>query len=790
MEMRGSRSDADAYEASLPGTIYWTLSLYVSQDKVASALKLRPGRHLDSSVFRRAQVRHLPSLALRNAIEPLMNDIADREMRGEVQEYLFAGTSEDRRDLDDAAALIREHEELVFRLPPSTTWTTEGIRFEARPAGLDDLREVRLRRFWLSHNDGALSYHLSFTHHYGAYRDTEGQQRSGYDPSTYYFLSLLQKLAAPKEYALDTELLRQTIDADQPYVDVLSGVRLGIDPLDNIRIGPASVSGDGANEKFWPFVNARFESDARGLFARLAREMPSEHTPDAGFEKRLLDLVPFVEVPGLAVPRSRFMFMLHDPRFFDRLMPMDPATHEQAPRKQMVQDKCFADYQARIAATKALSATVPGRDVSLDGAFWDWAVARPEYAVLLAHGAFAVANSAFDVERAEGAGNPRWTVLAPEDVGGLVAAMRGGTCYQLRDDTGRLLAVPLRRHLPQFTMGREDCLDYLFLAGFNQNIIDFMNQDTSEVLDSIDPIYPDSDEQSDERFFVRYANHRAMITYVPRSRSLEIGNDYIGTCPYAFLIHVLALHNEFLARSHEEKSLARIDRIEALITGCEPRHSKALDTLNFREPLEPGSPHDQAEFAINQAKLAEFNEYERFRYANPFRYDTERVVFAKLEELRGTRRKTEALALAIHSLEDHTSDLQRRQQQTADREEAKRDARLNILLGGTGVFGAGQMIYWIGEKAAGEKSVDPVTHLEKVEKARGILAFWFPISARSGEAILSAVEMAMALALVAFVPLLLWIIFDMTREVVRQRRVARSRALLDLPPGNDGRGGH
>ena len=33
-----------------------------------------------------------------------------------------------------------------------------------------------------------------------------------------------------------------------------------------------------------------------------------------------------------------------------------------------------------------------------------------------------------------------------------------------------------------------------------------------------------------------------MITYVPKSRSLETGNDYIGACPYAFLIHALALH--------------------------------------------------------------------------------------------------------------------------------------------------------------------------------------------------------------------------------------------------------
>ena len=68
---------------------------------------------------------------------------------------------------------------------------------------------------------------------------------------------------------------------------------------------------------------------------------------------------------------------------------------------------------------------------------------------------------------------------------------------------------------------------------------------------------------------------------------------------------------------------------------------------------------NQAAVTFNQAKLAEFAQYERFRHANPFRYDTERDVFKKLEELRGVSRKNKALSLAIQSLEDHASDLAR-----------------------------------------------------------------------------------------------------------------------------------
>ena len=75
--------------------------------------------------------------------------------------------------------------------------------------------------------------------------------------------------------------------------------------------------------------------------------------------------------------------------------------------------------------------------------------------------------------------------------------MRAGECFQRYafDDRApsrplaeRALPAPVKHHIPAFEAHRADCLDYLFLAGFNQNIIDFMNQDTSEILDSIDPI--------------------------------------------------------------------------------------------------------------------------------------------------------------------------------------------------------------------------------------------------------------------------------------------------------------
>ncbi len=761
MAIRGRETKPGTYDAAVPGTIYWTLSLYIEPDRVAEALGRKAGDPVPSSVFRRAQMRHLPSLALRNAVDPLFNDIADRESQGEVQEYLLATTDAAPTDLEKAAALIRRSEPLTFKVEKSTTWMTEGVTFEAHPPALDDPRRVGLRTFWVSHNNGALSYHLSFNHHYAEYEDDQGATRPGYDPSTYYFLSLLQKLAAPKEYALKPELLSQLVKTDS-HVDVFSETRLGIDPLDTLKVATAN----GAEDRFWPFVRDRLKRDARALFPRLAMEI-GVAAPTAGFDDTLIDLVPFIEVPGLKVPKSRFMFVVHDERLFDRLMPLDADGLASVPRKTMVRDDCYAPYQQRISDLTAPDTQgLPPRRVHLgaptedrekkeidprdriDPNFWSWATTRAEYEGLLAARGFARAP-------AEGAqkvrGAPPYTLLKPNDLAGLTTAMREGNCLQLLDADRQRLKPPIRHHIPAFDLKRPDCLDYLFLAGFNQNIIDFMNQDTSEILDSIDPIYPDSDEQSDERFFVRYANHRAMITYVPRSRSLEIGNDYIGTCPYAFLIHLLALHNEFLARTHEERSMARIERITAMTADRTPLDSPAMRALNRREPLDLDAGDDQAELLINRAKLAEFDDYERFRYSNPFRYDTERDVFAKLQDLRGTNRKQAALTTAIASLEDHASDLRRRHQQIADQESARRDLRINLLLGGMGVFGAGQMIYWIGEKAAGEdtapKSILFVTEANK----------------QLGTAIMGGVEIMMAIALALFVPLLIWILIDAVR---------------------------
>jgi hypothetical protein len=164
---------------------------------------------------------------------------------------------------------------------------------------------------------------------------------------------------------------------------------------------------------------------------------------------------------------------------------------------------------------------------------------------------------------------------------------------------------------------------------------------------------------------VRFANQRAMLTYVRASRSLESGNDYIGTCPYAFLIHVVSLHNEFLTRDYERAAFSLVERVAA---------------LNRRGKLR------KAADAFYDFRMRDFADYHRDLYMNVFRYDTERDVFESMEKLRGTDRKGTYLGQLIDNLESQTRDREARI--SKDDESA-----MNLMLGALGMFGFFQLVF-------------------------------------------------------------------------------------------------
>ncbi|WP_343520183.1 hypothetical protein [Sphingomonas sp.] len=561
-------------EISKDRTLHWTLSFYIPADRLLTGAEdaaIPLGERIAAAPVSK------PTRILRDAIEPLFNDIADRSRLGKVEDRLFAGCKAER---------------LVFIMPATVRWTTEGRTFVfAVPPGHRE-RKVGLRSFWYAHSNGALSWHLSFAAHYGPDLDRDLAAKT---PSTYYFLSLLQKLAWPKEFRMD--------DADGGTIHRLVG--MGVRRRTEADARP-----------FWDFVRERFAQDWQCIAGvhPLARD-------GAGFDD-LVRSPPSMEVPGLKCPESRSMFFIRDHHMLSLIQPKDSSGAIES-RRRRVTDEQFDGYPELVSRQRRRGA----RRIELGATYWD-------------------------------------EVLGQTDPAGCPTDAR-------------------------------DRLAYLFLAGFNQNIIDFTNQEASEVLDSLDPIYPNSESQEQEGFFVRYANPRAMITYVSRSRTLEVGNDHVGTCPYALLIHALSMHNEALTRAQEESTFAAIDAITREVA------------CGRAAPSGRHAHFEQAERLINETRIAAFHVYERHRYANPFRYDTERDVFDELERLRGTSRLKLAYEAALGSLEEQIRDLDRMRQAAEDAHVQKQDRKVAALLGTLGIFGVIQVAFQVDQFARAPQPSEP-----------------------------------------------------------------------------------
>lgn len=90
--------------------------------------------------------------------------------------------------------------------------------------------------------------------------------------------------------------------------------------------------------------------------------------------------------------------------------------------------------------------------------------------------------------------------------------------------------------------------------------------------------------------------------------------------------------------------------------------------------------------------MAAFEHFDRHRYFNPFRYDTERDVFDALEQLRGTSRLIAALDKAFAALDESTRDLERVRPEAEADAERKRNLWLTLLFGFVGLAGLAQVV--------------------------------------------------------------------------------------------------
>jgi hypothetical protein len=166
----------------------------------------------------------------------------------------------------------------------------------------------------------------------------------------------------------------------------------------------------------------------------------------------------------------------------------------------------------------------------------------------------------------------------------------------------------------------------LFLSGFLQNIVDFLQQDGLEVYDGLSPIYPAPDASSANEGFMLYATPSVMYEVVSSSRSLEGGRPWIGTCPYIFLVHMTAFHNESLVLRYE-------NNVSRLVGHLQNAGLKASDRKVTRQRFD--AVLDHAYECIRDFRLVTFEQVHKHYSFNVFRYETEQTFFNKIEMVRG-----------------------------------------------------------------------------------------------------------------------------------------------------------
>lgn len=531
------------------GRLHVTLSFLIDERRMQALVADREGRCYWNRTLLAAlrgddaqdDSDYQDSRRLGQAIEPLFNDIADRQRGLFIQDFLLDTPSEPRRAGDSDGENVCDEVEASF--PADVRWETEGDRFSlalSTPVRL----AARCRAFWVAHSNTSLTYHLSLELPYR------------HDHAHYYALSLLQKAVFP------TEGTRWVDAADE------SGLRLH---------SPKS----GTPLSLHDYVAATFERHAASLLSGI-RVM---------LGRREVDLA----APARA--RSLWQRLLLDP---------DPE----------------ADPDAGTAPAFPSAGRRPLGELQCRTVFL---LQDPYFFALL---------------------KPQLRTRLRE-----VAAIRAG-----RGDDGRNRYDEADLRPPRCPPAH---LDYYFLSGFLQNIVDFLRQDVSEIQDGTDPIYPPAGIEDDDSHFLVYATQSSVYEVVSGSRSLEVGRGWIGTCPYLFLVHLMTMHNESLVRKYE-------GMVRRLIVKLENDGLLHADAVNNHRAY---STHvaDEAFEAFRRFRLETFNHIAKHRYFNVLRYDTEREFYESIETVRGINQREEYWAKVVGELEQTVDDLRDNERQKAEK---------------------------------------------------------------------------------------------------------------------------
>jgi hypothetical protein len=181
-------------------------------------------------------------------------------------------------------------------------------------------------------------------------------------------------------------------------------------------------------------------------------------------------------------------------------------------------------------------------------------------------------------------------------------------------------------------------------AGIVIGIFDFEAVDVEELVDTIAPTFTDG------RIFIQI-NRCTLVAVTPDDRLLtvKVVRDHIGISPYLLLPHAAILHNETLVRIAEAGLNGIRTRIRTDWGGL--RMVERLGRIVGRRPV----AHDAVpEDARQRRRSLSLQELERIlerasrnlgehQLPNIFNYVTERTLFEKAADVRGSRNKHKAV---------------------------------------------------------------------------------------------------------------------------------------------------
>ena len=172
------------------------------------------------------------------------------------------------------------------------------------------------------------------------------------------------------------------------------------------------------------------------------------------------------------------------------------------------------------------------------------------------------------------------------------------------------------------------------LAGVTNAIFDFEEVDEEEIMDTLDPTFHSGDS------FIK-VHRRSIVSVCDSDRPLEAVGEWLGMSPYLILPHCVILHNEEL-----------IDRVESSLNAFED--SRRVDELERLKDV---------------CRKAMWTLY----LPNIFNYPTEKTIYERAFELRGSAQKRQMNL-------DRMRELERTLEEAYERRRSGHDVVVQVLL--------------------------------------------------------------------------------------------------------------